>query len=290
MNSGKIKRLEDFPLNEGILSSIGSAVGKIFGGRKSKLETIISKIRDAREKDLEHTIKIEKKISELHGENTPESRYNISNLNRQRRSYSSIKDQEIDALMKSADSITKDDYKLSAFYHSELAKIQSDTTDKMIKALKPYRDSSDLDKLRMEFEDLIKDTESKRSFYKDVEGTEYVSPSFSEVPKGVGKDILAFLDLPTREASSTLREFDDDKLDYYKSELESWRFSLEIEYDRAITALKKDIKKAKDSGNTWVLPSLEKEEANIRYMMKKPIDKIRSKNSIIEKEIKYRIG
>jgi hypothetical protein len=288
--SQKIKRLEDFPLNEGILSSIGSAVGQVLSGKKSKLNGILKKIRDARVDDINHVEKIEKEIYSLQSEDTPETRFTISNLNRQRRSYSSIKNQEIDSLMKSAEKTIKDNPKLSAFFHSELAEIQSETTDKMIKSLKPYKKSGDLDDLAKEFEDLIKDTEAKKTFYSEIESSEYVSPEFSEIPKNISKEILSFIDMPSKEASALLRNFNDDKLEYYKSELESWRFNLEIEYDKALTSLRKDIKKAKESGNTWAIPTLEKEEATLKYTLKKPIDKIRAKNSIIEREMKIRMN
>jgi hypothetical protein len=50
-------------------------------------------------------ISIEKEIWNLPKENTPEYRFDITNLNRQIRTYSSLKGQEIDSLVKQANKI-----------------------------------------------------------------------------------------------------------------------------------------------------------------------------------------
>ncbi len=286
----RIKRIREFPINEGVLSSIGSAVGSMLSGKKSKLNGILKKLKVAREKDVEHTVKIEKEIFKISNEATPEARFKMSNLERQKRTYSSIKNQEIDSLMKSSEKMIQDNPKLSAFFYSELAEIQEETTDVMIKSLRPYKKKTDLEEIAKEFKDLISETQTKKSFYLDTRSNEYVSQDFSKVPENINREIISFVDLSNKDASSALKGFDDNKLEYYKSELESWRFHLEIEYDKSLSSLKKDIKKAKESNNDWAISSLEKEEANLRYTLKKPIDKIRSKNSLIEDEIKFRIS
>lgn len=290
MDNKNIKRINDFPLNEGILSSIGSAVGSILSGKKSKLNNILKKIKDAREEDVKHTEKIEKGIFLIQGEDTPEARFKITNLNRQRRTYSSIKNQEIDSLIKSAEKLISDDPKLFSFFHYELSEIQKETTDKMIKSLKNYKSDSDLDKLSKEFDDLIKDTDTKKNFHSYIGSREYVSDDFYNSPKNIDKEVISFVDLSSKESKLLAKDLSEDKIESYRSQLESWRFNLEIEYDKALSQLRKDIKNAKESGNNWIIPSLEKEEASIKYTMRKPIEKIRLKSSILEMEIKNRMS
>ena len=281
----RIKRINDFPLNEGIFSSIGQAIK----GKKSKVEGILKKIQKAREEDVDHTVKIEKETADIEKDGSPEYRFALSNLERQRRVYSSIKSQEINALTKTAEKTIEDDPKLSAFYYSELSKIQADSTEKMLNSLKPYKDPNSLNKLAKEFEDLVKDVDTKTQTYQEIERSEYLSPEFTQLPDGVTKEVLAFVEMPSQEASTLTKSFTKEKLDSYKAQLETWKFHLEIEYDKAISRLRKDLKRARNSGESWMISSLEKEEMSLRFSLRKPIDKIRSRISLVEREIKNRI-
>ena len=107
----RIKRIQEFELNEGFVSSIFSGIGNLFKSKKSKLESLLNDIKKSREEDVNNIIKVEKEIWNLPKENAPEYRFEITNLNRQIRTYSSLKGQEIDSLIKKANEIIDQDPK-----------------------------------------------------------------------------------------------------------------------------------------------------------------------------------
>jgi hypothetical protein len=132
----KIKRLNEFDsLNEGIFSSFFKGFGGT-PGRRGKLEALLKDIRKAREEDVDNAISLEKEIWNMPKENTPEYRFAVTNLNRQSRTYASLKGQEINSLIKNANNLIEDNPKLQAFFSSELAKIEKETTEKLIKNIK----------------------------------------------------------------------------------------------------------------------------------------------------------
>jgi len=284
----RIKRLEEFEsLNEGILSSIFGGIGNLFTSRKTKVESLLKNIRKAREEDINNTINLEKEIWNLPKENTPEYKFTVSNLNRQQRTYSSLKGQEINSLMKEADKLIEGDPKLQAMFSSGLAQIEAETTEKLIKNIKPYKDQTYLDKLNKEFDTLVKDANKKSSYYEGIKDNDGYSPRL-QVPSNVSNDTLTFIDMSAQEASLFVKNLSDKELNRYHQEIREFYYELEFKYDESIKNLRKDIRKAYKDGQNWLVDSLEKEEVNIRYKMKKPIDRLKQRIVTIEKEIKSR--
>jgi hypothetical protein len=284
----RIKRLEEFErLNEGILSSIFGGIGNLFTSRKTKVESLLKDIRKAREEDINNTINLEKEIWNLPKENTPEYKFTISNLNRQQRTYSSLKGQEINSLMKEADKLIEGDPKLQAMFSSGLAQIEAETTEKLIKNIKPYKDQTYLDKLNKEFDTLVKDANKKSSYYEGIKDNDGYAPR-PQIPSNVSNDTLTFIDMSTQESSLFVKNLSDKELNRYHQEIREFYYELEFKYDESIKNLRKDIRKAYKEGQNWLVDSLEKEEVNIRYKMKKPIDRLKQRIVTIEKEIKSR--
>jgi hypothetical protein len=284
----RIKRLEEFEsLNEGILSSIFGGIGNLFTSRKTKVESLLKDIRKAREEDINNTINLEKEIWNLPKNNTPEYKFTVTNLNRQQRTYSSLKGQEINSLMKEADKLIEGDPKLQAMFSSGLAQIEAETTEKMIKNIRPYKDQTYLDKLNKEFDTLVKDANKKTSYYEGIKDNDGYAPR-PQIPNNVSNDTLTFIDMSTQESSLFVKNLSDKELNKYHQEIREFYYELEFKYDESIKNLKKDIRKAYKEGQDWLVNSLEKEEVNIRYKMKKPIDRLKQRIVTIEKEIKSR--
>jgi hypothetical protein len=283
----KIKRIHEFELNEGFVSSLFSGIGNLFKSKKSKIESILKDIKKAREEDVNNIISIEKEIWNLPKENTPEYRFDVTNLNRQIRTYSSLKGQEIDSLVKQANKIIDNDPKLQAFFSAALAKIEAEVTERMIKGIRPYKEKTYLDKLNQEFEDLVRDATKKYSFYEDYEkkSSPIEAIDFSEK---ISKDTSKFMELPAREASTYLIGLDGEELSRIYNELKEVSFDLDVRYRKYIDSIKKDKKKAVEQGQSHLVPNLEQEEIRIRYEFGKPIEKIRSRITMIEKEKKSR--
>ena len=284
----RIKRLDEFEnLNEGILSSIFGGISNLFSSRKSKVESLLKDIKKAREEDINNTINLEKEIWNLPKDNTPECKFTIANLNRQQRTYSSLKGQEIDSLMKEANKLIEGDPKLQALFSSGLAQIEAETTEKMIKNIRPYKDKTYLDKLNREFDALVKDANKKTTYYEGIKDVEGYGPR-PEIPKNVSRESLTFIDMNTQEAALFVKNLSDQDLSKYHQEIREFYYELEFKYDESIKNLKRDIRKAYKEGQDWLVNTLEKEEVSIRYKMKKPIEKLKQRIVMLEKEMKSR--
>jgi len=283
-----IKKLDEFDnLNEGFLSSLFGGVSNLFKSKKSKIESLLKDIKKAKEEDTDHTVSIEKEIWNTPKEDTPEYRFQITNLNRQSRTYSSIKGQELNSLIKQADKIIEEDPKLRALFSAGLAKIEAENTEKLIKNLKPYKEKTYLDQLNAEFDSLVKDANRKIEFYKDYsERGDYYNPTV--IGEKMPADLVSFIDMSTEESSAMLKSLDQDGIEKMYSKIKNLMYDLDIELNNSISAIRKDIKKARKDGQDWLIPTLEQEEMKLRYQTKKPIDKLRRKIMLVEKEIKSR--
>ena len=283
-----IKNLDEFDrIDEGILSSLLGGVKNFFTSKKGKVENILKKIRDARHEEVSNTISIEKEIQGLAKDNTPEYRFALTNLRRQSRTYAALKGQEINLLAKEARNIMEDDPRLEAFFASEMAKIEVETKEKLLKSLGGISNSGFLNQINAEFDSLVKDANRKASFYDDYKERESYMPSI-EIPAKMNDDVLTFLNMPTKEATSFTRSLDETNLNKYYVQIRDFFFELEDKYSTAIERIRRDKKMAEKQGQDWIIPSLEKEEMNVKYHLRKNIDKLRSRVNTIEREMKNR--
>jgi hypothetical protein len=283
----RLKRLNDFDLNEGFISSLFGEVGNLFKSKKSKIESILKDIRKSRDEEVSHTIRVEKEISELPKDNSPEYRYEITNLNRQIRTYTTIKKEEINSYMKQAEKIIDKDPKLQALFSAGLARIEADTTEKMIRGLKPYKERSYLDNLTAEFDSLVKDATKKMNFYE-----EYSEKSPDRDVKDFMGDIddatISFIELNNKDAAEYISGLSEKDLDRLTKEIKNFYYDIQLELKRESERIKKDKRRASSGGQNYLIPSIEEQEVRLRYYVGKNIEKIRSKINIIEKEIQSR--
>jgi len=288
MISKNIKNLDEFDrIDEGILSSLLGGVKNFFTSKKGKVENILKKIRDARHEEVSNTLSIEKEIQGLAKDNTPEYRFALTNLRRQSRTYAALKGQEINSLAKEARNIMEDDPRLESFFAAEMAKIEVETKEKLLKNLGGMSDSGFLNQLNAEFDALVKDANRKASFYEDYKERESYMPSI-EVPAKMSEDVLSFLNMPTKEASSFTRSLDETNLNKYYVQIRDFFFDLEDKYSTSMERIRRDKKMAEKQGQDWIIPSLEKEEMNVKYHLRKNIDKLRSRVNTLEREMKNR--
>ena len=283
-----IKRIEDFDrIDEGLLSSLLGGVKNFFTSKKGKVENILKKIRDARHEEVTNTISIEKEIQSLARDNSPEYRFTLTNLRRQSRTYAALKGQEINSLAKEARGIMEEDPKFEAFFASEMAKIEVETKEKLLKNLGGISDSGFLNQINAEFDALVKDANRKTSFYEGYKEMPSYMPSI-EIPAKMTDDVLSFLNMPTKEASSFTRSLDETNLNKYYVQIRDFFFELEDKYSTSIERIRRDKKMAEKQGQDFMLPALEKEEMNVKYHLRKNIDKLRSRVNTIEREMKNR--
>ena len=129
----KIKRIHEFEINEGFFSGLFGGIIDAFKPNISKIDSILNKVKKAREEDISNIISTEKEIWNLPKEDSTEYKFNLNNLNRQSRIFSSLKGQEIDSLINQANKIIDNNPKLQAQFSSGLTKIEENATKKLNK-------------------------------------------------------------------------------------------------------------------------------------------------------------
>ena len=287
-NKKYIQRLEDFDrIDEGFLSSLFGGVKDFFTSKKGKIENIIKKIREARNEEVSNVISIEKEINGLDRDNSPEYRFTVTNLRRQSRTYSALKGQEINALTKEARSIIDDEPKLEAFFASEVAKVEVETKEKLMKNIGSMSDSGFLNQINSEFDALVRDANRKASFYEEIKERPSYMPTI-EIPPKMSEDVLNFLNMQPKEASALTRSLDQNNLNKYYTQIRDFFFELEDTYSRAIDNIKRDRKIAERQGESDSLATLDRKEMNVKYHLRKNIDRVRSRVNTIEREMKNR--
>jgi hypothetical protein len=281
----KIYRINEFSnLNEGILSSISSGLSKLIGGKRGKIEELLKSIKSAKMEEVKEVVEIEKELDKYSKSDSIENKFQIQNLNRQLRTIRSLKEREIESYNRQIEKITKDDPKLIAFVSSELAKIQVEATQEMIKKVSPYKDQDSLQLLNREFDSLVKSaTQREKEFEREIKDQAFLHPKIE-----ADSDVVSFVDLDSQNAALYLKNLPDSELDNLHKGLTNWRIDLEVKTQNQISDIRKEIKKSEKEGASWVLPQLEAELLRITYMSKKPIDKIRAKIQTVEKEMKIR--
>lgn len=279
----KIYRIEEFwQLNEGIVSSISSALSRVLSGKKSKIENIIKDIKNAKIEGIKEVERIEKQLSALTGLDNSEERFITQNLKNELRIISSLKEREVQALSKNLDKISKDNPNLEAFISSELAKIEVEVRKEMLKRLSPYKDEGYLLPLRREFDALVKKAREKE---KELKKEIYV-PNFTELE--IDPDVQDFIDMDTQKASLYIKELSDHEIDKMHKDLRELKLNLEVEREKETAYAKKEIKKLKDSGDVEDADFIESQLFLTQNTLKKPLDRIRSRMIVVEKEIKIR--
>lgn len=283
----RIKRIYEFEVNEGILSSIFSGIGGALSSKKSKLINILKEIKKAKDEEVSKEIEIEKSIANASSDNTEEGKFMLSNLTKQLKTHTSLKIQEINGLVKSANKIINDDPKLHVFFSSQLASIEAKGIEKLLDNLKKYKKDSELEHLRRDLEYFNKEVK-KETPKEDSKDIRISQTELESDVVNVSPELIEFVDASNVNSSKILNDLTQREVERYYSELRNWLFTLEIKYDAAIEKCKKDQKNARRENQDWLIPNLEKEELRIRYYMKKPIDRIKYKITLIEKEIKMK--
>jgi len=109
-----------------------------------------------------------------------------------------------------------------------------------------------------------------------------------EVPSKMDEDILTFLNMSPKEASTFSKALDSNKLNNYYTQVRDFFFDLEDKYSMSMDRIRKDRKMAEKQGHDWIIPSLDKEEMNIKYHLRKNIDRLKNRVNTLEREMKNR--
>lgn len=287
----RIKRIDEFEsINEGILSSLISGVGNLFSSKKSKLDKIIKKIKASREEEYKELESIENQIKDLRNDGTPEYRLSLSNLNRKAKIFSGMKDQEVHYLKKEAYDLIGEDPKSSSYFSKGVSEVEADHMRSMINVYKKNRPESDLEDFYGEFDRLTKDVDRNTKAYSNLEEYDPYQniEEFNDIIRNAPKEISDVIELRSQDLQDLLKSMSLAELEKISKDIRDFLFSLEIKYDSLNNSIKAQIRKARREGDDYLLRNLEKEEVKISYHLKKPIDKIRYKRNLLDREIKNR--
>jgi len=270
-------------MNEGVFSSLFKGVSDVFKSKKSKVDSLLKQIKKAKTEELENRISIEKEIWNLTKENTPEYRFIFSNLNRQIGIYSNLKNQEITSLLKEAEFIIDKNPKLQAYFSSELAKIEADIKEKLLKELSKYKSGSELNTIAADFDSLVKDANKKSAYFETMADQGSSIGAYSD---DLSNDVISFVEYSNSDAQKSIDESDEKRLKDLLSSLYNFRFDIDIRNKNEIDVIRKEIKQAKKIGDSQVIDSLENEETKIRSHYRDILERIRSRITMVEKQIK----
>lgn len=281
----KIYSINEFlDLNEGILSSISSGLEKILGGKKGNIEQLLNKVRNSKMEEINEILEIEKELSKYSNPKSTEVKFQVQNLNKQLRTIVSLKEREVDSYIKDLDRISKNNPKLEALVASELAKIEVEVTREMIRKISPYKDESYLRIIGREFDSLVRySNETQKELEDEIGPYDYQKTQFQVDP-----EIVDFVDLDPQKASLYLKNLSDVDLHKIHKDLIDWKLSLEINMDNQTSSLKKKIRRIQKSERYTDYSGLEADLVVIQARLRKPIDKIKSRIQIAEREIKSR--
>ena len=283
-----IKNLNEFDnLNEGILSFLSKTFKNALSSKKGKLEDVIKKIGKARSEEVDNAISIEKEIADRGKGESTEDKFILTNLKKQSRTHSALKGSEINSLIKNAREIIDEDPQLEALFNSELARIEVETQEKLIKSISSYAESNYISQLNSEFDDLVKDANKKSSYAESLSSSPSYMPDIN-VPSNMSDDVISFLNLNSKEAAFTCRELDSDNLSKYYTQIKDFFFDLEDKYSTSMDEMKRSKREAEKFGERSSIKKIERDEINLKYHLRKAIDKLRGRLNAIEKEMRNR--
>lgn len=276
----KLKRIYQFEVNEGF-SSLFKGFTDVFKSKKSRIDSFLKEIQKLKQDVTENRVSVERQIWELPKDNTPEYRFLLSNLQRQLRVYETLKNQEINSIVKEADSLIENNPKLQAYFSSEISKIDVSSHQNLLKGLSKFRSKSDLNSIVSEFDLLVKDANKKSSYFEAVSGRgEDYSTKIN-----ASEQLIDFIENTPGEAQNIIDGYSIEDLKDLLNKLNELRFDIDITKKNDIDLVRKDLKDAKKIGDSEVIRSLEKEEMKIRSHYKMVSEKINEKIELVKKQI-----
>jgi len=276
----KLKRIYQFEVNEGF-SSLFKGFTDVFKSKKSRIDSFLKEIQKLKKEETENRISIERQIWELPKDNTPEYRFLLSNLQRQIRVYETLKNQEINSILKEAEALIENNPKLQAYFSSEISKINVSSHQDLLLGLRKFKSKSDLNSIVSEFDLLVKDANKKSSYFETVSGR---GEGYSE-KINASEQLINFIENTPSEAQNIIDGYSIEDLKDLLNKLNELRFDIDITKKNDIDLVRKDLKDAKKIGDSEVIRSLEKEEMKIRSHYKMVSEKINEKIELVKKQI-----
>jgi len=267
----KIYRFEEF-VSEGILSGLFSSIM----GKKSKLDSILNKIKESRMDFVKESGKIKKEIFDLY-KSGEESSFEVEMLKKSLSNYQLAKNREAENLKKEAYEIIGNKSDLLSHFQSKLAKIEIEAAEETLKKSKGYESDETLRKLTSDLERMTAIADKKMKDDSSI----YSLPDSS--PIDVDPEVERVLSMSTGEFESHIQSISTRELDSLERSLKKYTWSLQKLMDNATLNLRKQLTRARKEDDVYAESVIRKEIREIESSYRKEHKDTRDKIYRVEK-------
>lgn len=276
----RIKRYSDF-VSEGLLKNLLGTVKSSFSSKKSKLDSILNKIRESKMDLLKESDAIKKEIAEKFHKNRKDDIIEIEAINKTLNTLGMAKNQEIENLKKEAIEIIDENPEPLEYFQHQLSKIDLEVMEETIKMAKKYDSPEDLRKLEDDFERLIIASTGiphhNDSYYKTQDAISEIDPEIQE-----------FLEIPTSKVEFYLSNTPIEKLDDMERSLRKYSKELREIMGDSTANLRRQLARARRSSDTYTEAVIRKEIRSIESTYREEYDIVRERLNKVIKEAKKR--
>ena len=270
----RIYRFEEF-VHEGFLSGLLKSAGSAFTGKKSKIDSILSKMRDSKMDLVKESDKIRKEIFDLHSSGK-EGYFGIEMLKKSLKSYQISKNAEMQVLKKEAMEIIGDKPDLLSYFQAGLANIEKESAEETFRLAKKYETEDELKKLADDLERLSIAADKKSNHL--ISASELTSDADLFDP-----ETERILSMSSGEFESHVSGLTEKELDSLEKSLKKYTWSLQKLMDNATQNLRRQLTRARKEDDVYLESSIRKEIREIEFSYRQEYKEAKEKIYKIEK-------
>lgn len=269
----RIYRFEEF-VHEGFLSGLLKSAGSAFAGKKSKIDSILSKMMDSKMDLVKESDKIRKEIFDL--QSSGEEYFGIEMLKKSLKSYQISKNAEMQVLKKEATEIIGDKLDLLSYFQAGLANIEKESAEETFRLAKKYETEDELKKLADDLERL--------SITADKKSNHLISASeFTSDADLFDQETERILSMSSGEFESYVSGLTEKELDSLEKSLKKYTWSLQKLMDNATQNLRRQLTRARKEDDVYLESSIRKEIREIEFSYRQEYKGTKEKIYKIEK-------
>ncbi len=269
----RIYRFEEF-VHEGFLSGLLKSAGSAFAGKKSKIDSILSKMMDSKMDLVKESDKIRKEIFDL--QSSGEEYFGIEMLKKSLKSYQISKNAEMQVLKKEATEIIGDKPDLLSYFQAGLANIEKESAEETFRLAKKYETEDELKKLADDLERLSITADKKSNHLISASGFTSDADLFDQETERI-------LSMSSGEFESYVSGLTEKELDSLEKSLKKYTWSLQKLMDNATQNLRRQLTRARKEDDVYLESSIRKEIREIEFSYRQEYKGTKEKIYKIEK-------
>lgn len=266
----KIYRYHEF-ISEGIFSGLL----KSLSGKKSAIDSILSKISTAKMELVKESDRIKREIMNLIN-SKGDVAFETESLRKELESYQLSKNQEIENLKKEALKVVNKKSDLLSHYRSGISRIELNSAEEALKLAKKYDSEDNLKKLSDDLERLSSAVDKK-------------SPGVTPKEKFQDNDNLfdpeaeKISSMSSGEFASFIEDMSTSDLDNTEKMLKKYRWSIQKLMDDSTLELRKKMERARKDDDVYMEAFLRKEIRDIESTYREEYKEVKDKIYKIQK-------